>query len=230
MTGEDAMNRVALLTGGSRGIGRAIIPMLEADGWKVLAPRRAELDLGDQDSIAAYLKSLAEAETVVSGLVLNAGINAPAGIGQMDLSAWNETLQVNLTGGFHLVTQVVPQMSANGFGRIVGISSAYAQRSRFGRAAYGASKAALESLIRSITVEFASTGVLANAVAPGFVDTELTRQNNSEADIARLLQDVPIGRLASVTEVAQCVAFLMSPSNTYVTGQVIAIDGGLSCK
>ena len=109
------------------------------------------------------------------------------------------------------------------------VSSAYAGRARMGRAAYGASKAALEALVRSTAVEFASSGVLANAIAPGFVDTELTRVNNDASAISTLLERVPVGRLAKPAEGASAVSFLLSPSNTYITGQTIAVDGGWSC-
>jgi 3-oxoacyl-[acyl-carrier protein] reductase len=120
-------------------------------------------------------------------------------------------------------------MASAGFGRVVGISSAYANRARTGRAAYSASKAALEALIRSVAVEFARSGVVANCVAPGFVDTELTRKNNTPQMIDALLQRVPVGRLASPAEIGRTVAFLMAPENEYITGQTIAVDGGFAC-
>ena len=216
---------VALVTGGSRGIGAAIAEVLSDAGWQVLAPTRSELDLSDSDSIGEFLVDAPK----VFGLVLNAGINEPAEIADIDDATWQRTLDTNTASAFRLVRALAPQMAETGGGRIVAVSSAYAGRARMGRAAYGASKAALEALVRSTAVEFASSGVLANAIAPGFVDTELTRANNDATAISALLERVPVGRLAKPAEVASAVSFLLSPSNTYITGQTIAVDGGWSC-
>ena len=216
---------VALVTGGSRGIGAAIAEVLTDANWQVLAPTRSELDLSDSGSIDEFLVDSPK----VFGLVLNAGINEPAEIADIDDATWQRTLDTNTASAFRLVRALAPQMAETGGGRIVAVSSAYAGRARMGRAAYGASKAALEALVRSTAVEFASSGVLANAIAPGFVDTELTRANNDASAISTLLERVPVGRLAKPAEVASAVSFLLSPSNTYITGQTIAVDGGWSC-
>ena len=216
---------VALVTGGSRGIGAAIAEHLTDANWQVLAPTRSELDLSNSDSIDEFLADAPK----VFGLVLNAGINEPAEIADIDDATWQRTLDTNTASAFRLVRALAPQMAETGGGRIVAVSSAYAARARMGRAAYGASKAALEALVRSTAVEFASSGVLANAIAPGFVDTELTRANNDATAISALLERVPVGRLAKPAEVASAVSFLLSPSNTYITGQTIAVDGGWSC-
>jgi len=220
------MTRTALLTGGSRGIGRAIAEVLTDHGWSVIDPTREELDLANAASVQDYLDSL---DGEISGLVLNAGVNSPRELGALRLEEWSEIHQVNQTSAFQLVSAVVPGMAVRGFGRVVAITSAYSSRSRSGRAGYSASKSGLESLMRGIAVEFGDSGVVANSVAPGFVDTDLTRQNNTEEAIATLLERVPVGRLAEPKEIAQAVAFLMSEDNRYITGHTLNVDGGFAC-
>ena len=215
----------ALVTGASRGIGAAIADHLRAGGWHVVAPTRSQLDLSSAKSIEAYLAD----SPSVFGLVLNAGINEPRSLDDIDDETWDLIQGTNTTSAFRLIRELAPRMAAGSGGRIVAVSSTYAVRARSGRAAYGASKAALESLMRSTAVEFAARGVLANTIAPGLVDTDLTRANNDPATIASLLERVPIGRLAAPEEIAAFVGFLLSPSNTYITGQTIAVDGGWSC-
>lgn len=219
-------SRTALVTGGSRGIGAAIVEALQTAGWTVLAPTRAEMDLSAPLSIDKFLESRADR---IEGLVLGAGVNRPAPIGRLTIEDWHEIYDINTLSNVALVSALCPAMAAFGFGRVVGISSAYAYRARTGRAAYSASKAALEALIRTVAVEFGSSGVVANCVAPGFVDTELTRANNTPEMVDALLKRVPVGRLASPLEIGRAVAFLMSPENEYITGQTLSVDGGFGC-
>lgn len=219
-------SRTVLVTGGSRGIGAAVVQALQTAGWKVLAPTRAELDLSAPLSFDKFLESRADR---IDGLVLSAGINNPVRIDKLTMTDWQAIYDVNTLSNVALVSALCPAMVSMGFGRVVGISSAYAHRARAGRAAYSASKAALEALIRTVAVEFGPSGVVANCVAPGFVDTELTRANNTPEMVDALLQRVPVGRLASPSEIGRAVAFLMSPENEYITGQTLAVDGGFGC-
>lgn len=216
--------RTVLVTGASRGIGYAITRAFRARGCRVLTPTRKELDLSSADAIMAYGEQTAGDIDI---LINNAGDNVPAPFDQLTPEAWNRTVGVNLTAPFLLASQVAPQMARRRWGRIVNIGSVYALVSRAGRAGYSASKAGLVGLTRAIAVEYASSGVLVNAVCPGFIDTELTRRNNSAAEIARLCERVPIGRLGTPEEVAGLVTFLADDRNTYITGQVFVIDGGL---
>ena len=192
----------------------------------MLAPARDELDLSAPASIGRFLDNQGEH---IDGLVLCAGINRPAPIGELTISDWQATNAVNVAANFALVSAICPAMASAGFGRVVAISSAYASRARVGRAAYTASKAALEGLIRTVAVEFAGSGIVANCVSPGFVDTELTHINNTPQMIDVLLERVPVRRLASPAEIGRAVAFLMAPENEYITGQTLAVDGGFSC-
>lgn len=218
----------ALITGAARGIGADVAAALRRDGWRVLAPTRRELDLADPRSIDEFLSGMGT--RVVDGLVLNAGVNSPAPLGALTNAEWARVQQVNCTSAFSLTTAICPAMAERGFGRVVAISSVYAERARTGRAAYSASKAGLEALVRGVSVEFASRGVIANCVAPGFVDTELTRANNPPEIISDMLKRIPVGRLADPSEIAAVVAFLMAPSNCYLTGQTLVIDGGFACS
>ena len=219
-------HRYCLLTGGSRGIGKAIRDRLTEDSWSVIAPNRSQLDLSDELSVLGYLDGL---KAPVDGLVLNAAINIPRQLADLSMETWDMVFQVNVRSSFQIVSRIVPEMSRFGFGRVVVLSSAYATRARQGRMAYSASKAALEGMVRSLAVDYAHFGVMVNAVAPGFVNTELTSQNNSPEQIRGLLERVPRGRLAETQEVANAVAFLMSERNDYISGQVLAVDGGFSC-
>ena len=119
-------------------------------------------------------------------------------------------------------------MQKNKWGRIVNISSAYSFLAREGRSAYSSSKAGLDALTRSLAVEYSSDNILVNSVAPGFVDTELTRKNNSKSEIEKICSSIPMRRLASSDEIAKIVFFLSSEENTYITGQTIVADGGFS--
>lgn len=218
--------RTALVTGASRGIGAAIAESFTRRGASVLAPSREELDLADAASVRGYLDGLPDGADI---LVNCAGVNWPRPLRETDDRLLDETLEVNLAAPLRLARGLAPGMAARGYGRILSVSSVWALVGREGRAVYAASKAGLEGMTRSLALEFAP-GVLANAVAPGFVATDLTRQNNTPEEIERLAAAIPLRRLAEPDEVAGLVAFLCSERNTYVTGQVIVCDGGFTCS
>jgi len=218
--------RIALVTGGSRGIGRAVVERFEELGARVLAPTRAELDLADAAAVETYAAALDE---LVDILVNNAGINPLAGLDELTDDDLEETLAVNLTAPLRLCRALAPGMAARGYGRIVNVSSVWTVVGKAGRVPYTVSKTGLNGLTRAMAVELAPRGVLVNAVAPGIVATELTRQNNTPEQIAALVEQIPIGRLAEAEELAEVIAFLCSGRNSYVTGQVLVCDGGLSC-
>jgi len=216
----------ALVTGASRGIGAAIAKKLASDGCEVITPTRAELDLASDKSIEAYLSML---EQPVDILVNDAGINRIAVMENVQSQDLTDTLQINLIAPFRLAQFLAPQMIARQFGRIVNISSVWSVISRAGRISYTMSKTAINGMTRSLAVELAPYNILVNAVAPGYVMTDLTRQNNSVAELEKISQAIPARRLAEPQEIANVVAFLCSEHNTYLTGQIIVVDGGYTC-
>ena len=220
------MPSTALVTGAARGIGRSVADRLESKGIRVLKPGRQELDLAVPESVAAYLASVDE---TVDILVLNAGINSPEPLQELSPENWSSTQQVNVSSNLLLLQGLLPPMAAAGYGRVVAVSSVYAHRARAGRVAYSASKAAIEKVVRSVAVEYGPFGVLANCVAPGFVLTDLTYQNNDTKQIQALAARIPVGRLAEPEEIALFISWLVSAENSYITGQSIAIDGGFLC-
>ncbi|SRR5260221_10298542 len=218
--------QTALVTGASRGIGAAIVAQLEQDGCKVLTPSRSEMDLASSSSIDQYLANIKEDVDI---LVNNAGINQIALLDELELTNVTHTLQVNLLAAFQLAQFLSKGMKQRKYGRIVNISSFWSVVTRSGRTSYAMSKTAINGMTRSIAVELASFNILVNAVAPGYVSTDLTRQNNSSEEIEKIAQTIPIKRLATPEEIASLVAFMCSEQNSYMTGQTIVVDGGYSC-
>ncbi|MDX1947666.1 MAG: SDR family NAD(P)-dependent oxidoreductase [Pirellulaceae bacterium] len=219
--------RTIFITGAARGIGSAIAARYQSLGHQVVAPSRGELDLGSVDSIRRYLADHADLEVEV--LINNAGENRPELIDGMPWEEWQRILTVNLSSILLLMQGFSPGMRRRKWGRIVSISSIYSVVSREGRSAYSASKAGLNALTRTAALEWGADGVLVNCVLPGFVATELTRQNNSPEQIATLASLTALKRLAQPEEIAELVLFLGSETNTYITGQALPIDGGFLC-
>lgn len=218
--------RLALVTGGSRGIGRAVVERFEELGARVVAPTRAELDLRDAAAVEAYAAALREAPDI---LVNDAGVNPLAAVAEIDDAALDEILAVNLLAPLRLCRALAPRMAARGYGRIVNVSSVWSLVAKPRRGAYAVSKSGLNALTRALAVEVAASGVIVNAVAPGFIATEMTVRNNSPADIAAVVGQLPAARLGEPAEVADLIAFLCSSRNSYVVGQTIACDGGYTC-
>ena len=219
--------RTALVTGAARGIGAAIAEVLRAQGVSVLDAGRTDLDLSAPASIAGWLGTHGGGVDI---LVNNAGINVINNIEAITPEDWAEMVQVDLTAPLQLIQGVSSGMKERGWGRIVNISSIFGVVTREKRGAYSAVKAGLNGLTRTAAVELAPFGVLVNSVCPGYVATDLTRQNNSPADIEKIEATIPAGRLAAPAEIARFVAWLCGEENTYLTGQTILVDGGFTCR
>jgi len=219
-------DRIALVTGASKGIGKAIADVFSERGAILLTPAHSELDLASNASIDRYLSGITGGVDI---LVNNAGINPLGTAEDYTDDDLNSIVQVNLTAPMRLIRGLLPQMRAKRYGRIVNISSVWSLVSKPNRFAYSTVKAAVNGMTRAAAVECASCGILVNAVAPGYVNTELTRKNNSECDLLAIARTIPAGRLAEPSEIAAVAAFLASAKNTYITGQTICVDGGYTC-
>ncbi len=215
--------KTALITGASRGIGKAISERFISEGYTVMAPGREELDLSSEESISSFIK--ANSGSRIDTIVNNAGINKLGVLEAITDSDFQETLQVNLKAPFRLVQGFAPGMKKRKYGKVVNISSIWGVISKSGRMTYSASKSALIGMTRTMAIELAPY-ILVNAVCPGFVDTDLTRKNLGPAGIKDVERLVPLGRLASPEELAEIIYFLASEKNTYITGQAIVADGG----
>jgi 3-oxoacyl-[acyl-carrier protein] reductase len=238
----------ALVTGGSRGIGRAIVTRLATQGADVAFTykgnaaaaaetaasvealgRRALAVQGDAarvETAEAVVKQVLEAFGKVDILVNNAGITRDDLIMRMTESTWREVLETNLFGAFYMTKAVTRPMLKARSGRIVNITSVSGQAGQTGQANYSAAKAGLIGLTKASARELASRSITVNAVAPGFVLTELT-QDLPEALQAEITARTPLGRFGQTSEIADAVAFLVSDEAAYITGQVLAVDGGL---
>ena len=244
----DLTGKAALVTGGSRGIGKAIGLRLARQGADVAFSFRgnAEAAKATADEIGSIgttalsiqgdVKDPASAETVVKAaldafgkvdiLVNNAGVTRDDLIMRMSEDAWREVLETNLFGAFWMTKAVSRPMLKARAGRIVNITSVSGQAGQMGQANYSSAKAGLIGLTKATARELASRGITVNAVAPGFVLTELTK-DLPEALQAELIARTPLGRFGTVEEIADAVAFLVSDEARYITGHVLAVDGGL---
>lgn len=217
-----------MVTGGARGIGRAIADRFRAGGYSVAAPSRAELDLSDLSAVRAFASG--ERGAGIDILINNAGENKPLALDEIEPDDLQRILTVNVSAAFLLARYLGVRMAERGWGRIVNVSSVYSFVSRERRSMYSTSKSALNGMTRALAVELGPANVLINAICPGFVDTDLTRQNNTPDEIANLCELVPLRRLATVQEIADFAFYLGSEKNTYITGQALAIDGGFICR
>lgn len=220
--------KTVLVTGGSRGIGKAICERFLLAGYRVIAPTREEMDLADASSVKDYIAH--NQDKVFDVIVNNAGINDIHNIEQITDEEIDRAMAINLTSPMRLLRGFVGEMKRQGYGRIVNIGSIWAVVSKAGRCVYSATKNGIHGVTNTLAIELAPSGILVNTVCPGFTLTELTYQNNSSEQIAAICTEIPLGRMAEPSEIAELVFFLGSEQNTYITGQKITIDGGFTEK
>jgi 3-oxoacyl-(acyl-carrier-protein) reductase len=243
----DLTGAACLVTGGSRGIGRAIALELGrrgasvAVGYALNAEAAGEVaaeisqsggpsfafacDVQDPDAIEPAIAGVVERLGKIDVLVNNAGITRDRSLAKMSTEEWDDVIQTNLNSVFHLTARVLPHMVKAGYGRIVNISSVIGVHGNFGQANYAAAKAGIIGFTKSAALELARKGVTVNAIAPGFIETEMIAAMPDDVR-ARILERIPMGRFGRPEEIAQAVAFLVS-NGDYITGQVITIDGGM---
>jgi len=232
-------NKRVIVTGASRGIGLAIAEAFRSEGAWVIGTRTgagdAESDVC-QEWIQADFSELSQIEDCAAKiresdaniLVNNAGINKIAPFLEIKTIDFLKIHQVNVLAPLLLSQAAIPAMLKTGWGRIINISSIWGIKSREQRAAYTASKFAIDGLTVSLAAEFSQNGILANSIAPGFIDTELTHRILGADGIRKILERIPANRLGSSDEVARLAIFLSSEENSYITGQNLVIDGGFS--
>ena len=242
-------DQVALVTGGSRGIGRGIVLALAAEGAKVAFVYRGsqsaaddlvasctaagqtvkayQADVSDQPAVQTLCEQVEKDLGPVDILVNNAGIIRDDLFVRMEPEAWTAVLQTNLGGTYNFCRAVSYGMMRRRKGRIINVSSVAATHVNMGQTNYAASKGAVNSFTRALAVELASRGVTVNAVAPGFIETDMSEAVRNKAG-DKVVKMIPMRRLGTPEDIAKVVVFLAGPESSYLTGQVITVDGGLS--
>ena len=240
-------NKVALVTGASRGIGRAIAEKLAADGFTVVGTATSDggaeriteylkatgnagcgmlLNVADDDSVATVIKAIAEQFAAPVVLVNNAGITRDNILMRMKTDEWSDVIDTNLNALYRVSKACLRGMTKARWGRIVNITSVVGSMGNIGQSNYAATKAGAEGFSRALARELGSRAVTVNAVAPGFIDTDMTREL-SDDQRELMLGQIPLGRLGAPEEIAATVAFLCSDAAGYITGETIHINGGM---
>ena len=236
------MGRVAIVTGGTRGIGGAISIGLKLAGYEVAATYAAndnaakafesragvpvyKFDVSDFDACQAAVEKITSDLGQVDVLINNAGITRDGTVHNMDFEKWNAVIQTNLTSCFNMVKAVIDGMRERGFGRIVNIGSINGQAGQYGQVNYAAAKSGIHGFTKALALEGASKGITVNAIAPGYIDTDMVR-SVPEAVLEKIVAKIPVGRLGQAQEIARGVLFLVADDAGFVTGSTLSINGG----
>ena len=239
--------QIGIVTGASRGIGKAIALALSARGASVYLCSRDEValqavageirnrggqaavvpvDIRDNEDVARAVKEILEKTPRIDILVNNAGLRRDKLLVRTGAEEWQEVIETNLSGTFFCMRQVIPAMSRKRYGRVVSITSVVGFTGNVGQANYAAAKAGIVGLTKTAAREYARRGITVNAVAPGFIETAMA-SSLEEKVREQIREHIPMGRLGTAEEVADTVAFLVSPAASYITGQVLHVNGGL---
>jgi acetoacetyl-CoA reductase len=240
--------RVAIVTGGTRGIGRAISLALGASGAhvaatyasnteaaKAFAEEAGQLgmsltihqgDVGSPDDCANAANEVVEQHGHIDYLINNAGIAIDRTVRRMTIDEWHAVMRINISGAFYMVKAVVEHLIERGNGRIVNVSSVIGQMGNVGQANYATAKSGMFGLTKTLALELANKGITVNCVSPGFIDTDMLGSVPPEV-LERMIGRIPVRRLGLPEEVAHAVMFLLDDASSYITGAVIPINGGL---
>ena len=236
------MSRVALVTGGTRGIGEAISVGLKEAGYIVGANyggndqaaqdftartgiKAFKFDVSDYDAVAAGIEEVVADLGPIDILVNNAGITRDTTIHKMDPQQWNDVIQTNLSSCFNLSRCVIDGMRGRGFGRIVNIGSINGQAGQYGQVNYAAAKSGIHGFTKALAQEGAGKGVTVNAIAPGYIDTDMVRAVPQEV-LEKIIARIPVKRLGRADEIARGVLFLVGDDAGFITGSTLSINGG----
>lgn len=236
------MTRTAIVTGGTRGIGSAIAQALKAKGCTVAATYAGndeaaaqfkeetgvnvyKWDVGDYEACKAGVAEIEAAQGPTDILVNNAGITRDGFFHKMTPAQWSEVMRADLDSVFNMTHQVFPGMRERGFGRIINISSINGQKGQFGQTNYSAAKAGMIGFTRALAQEGARKGVTVNAVAPGYIGTDMVAKLDEKV-LAGIVSQIPVGRLGEPAEIGDCVAFLADDQAGFITGAVLSANGG----
>ena len=236
------MARVAVVTGGSRGIGEAISVALQEHGFTVAANyagndakaqeftertgiKAYKWDVGDFDACQAGCAQIATDLGPIDAVINNAGITRDGTLARMTFDDWNEVMRINLGGCFNMAKATFPGMVERGWGRIVNIGSINGQAGQYGQVNYAAAKSGIHGFTKALAQEGAKKGVTVNAIAPGYIDTDMVAAAPA-AVLEKIVAKIPVGRLGQASEIARGVSFLCSEDGGFITGSTLSINGG----
>ena len=236
------MTRVAIVTGGTRGIGKAICTALQETGATVVANyagnAKAAQDFTAETGIPAYRWDVGDHDQTLAGcaqveaeigpidiVINNAGITRDGVLHKMSFDDWNEVMRINLGGCFNMAKATFPGMRERGWGRIVNIGSVNGQAGQYGQVNYAAAKSGIHGFTKALAQEGARSGVTVNAIAPGYIDTDMVAAVPQEV-LQKIIARIPVNRLGRADEIARGVAFLVDENGGFITGSTLSINGG----